>query len=161
MAADKPFLIKADSTREMDEHRASHPLNPKAEAHYRSLSGVVGLQRLGLHMVRLAPGKEANAYHTHRFEEEFYYVLSGQGVALVDGKEHEIGPGDFLGFPTPSLAHLLKNTSDEDLVYLVGGERKSFEFADYPSLGKHLLRDGKRIWLVDSDRLEEWDWRKK
>ena len=44
-------------------------------------------------------------------------------VAEIDGGEHEVGPGDFMGFPTPSLGHHLRNPFDEDLVYLMGGER--------------------------------------
>jgi uncharacterized cupin superfamily protein len=42
-------------------------------------------------------------------EEEWLYILSGRGVAQIDGKEYEVWPGDFMGFATPSVAHLLKN----------------------------------------------------
>lgn len=82
-------------------------------------------------------------------------MLSGRGVIEIGDEEHEIGPGDFMGFPTPAVGHLLKNpVGDEDLVYLVGGERKEVEIATFPKLGKHVIRIGGAAKVVDSDKLE-------
>lgn len=102
----------------------------------------------------MGPGRESNEYHTHRFEEEFYYVLEGRGVLLVDGEEHEVGPGSFMGFPAPSVPHLMTNPFDEDLIYLVGGERRPFELAEFPRHDKVLVRAGMETWMVDADDLE-------
>ena len=49
------------------------------------------------------------------------------------------GAGDFMGFPTPSVAHHLINPYDEDLVYLMGGEAVPLDVLDYPTLGKRFL----------------------
>jgi uncharacterized cupin superfamily protein len=70
------------------------------------------------------------------------YVLSGRGTALVGDETFEIGPGDFLGFPPATLAHHVRNTGTEDLVYLSGGESVDVEVADFPRLGKRLVRIG-------------------
>ena len=161
MAEQKTFLVKAEQIRSMEQEVFVHPLNPESEAHYRSLSHLVGLRRLGFHMVRIAPGTEGAEYHSHRVEEEFFYILSGRGVALIDGKEYVIGPGDFMGFTTPSVPHLITNDSQEDLVYLVGGERRPFELAEYPRRKKFLVRHVQRRWYVDSDAFEEYDRRKR
>ena len=134
----------------------SHPLNPKSEMHWQAMSDAVGLQRVGVHLIRLAPGKESAIYHTHGAEEEWIFMLSGRGVAEIDGGEHEVGPGDFMGFPTPSVAHHLRNDSDEDLVYLVGGERKEMEIAEFPRLGKVVIRVGRTADMVDRDHLERF-----
>ncbi len=67
------------------------------------------------------------------------FVVSGRGVAEVDGVEHEIGPGDFLGFAAPNVPHLVKNRGTEDLVYLMGGEDHPLDVLDYPKLGKRYL----------------------
>ena len=132
----------------------SHPLNPKSEMRGISLSSLTGLERVGLNLIRIPPGKEANIYHTHGVEEEFFYILSGRGVAEIDDKQHEVGPGDFMGFPAPSVGHALKNpSSNEDLVYLVGGERGKLEFATFPRLGKSLIRQGGQAHIVDDDAL--------
>ncbi|BAU15700.1 cupin domain protein (plasmid) [Leptolyngbya sp. NIES-3755] len=45
-----------------------------------------------------------------------------------------------MGFPTPSVAHHLRNTGNKDLVYLVGGENLEIEIADFPHLKKRMLR---------------------
>ena len=131
----------------------SHPLNPRSEMRGFSLSDAVGLHRVGFHLVCIPPGKEANMYHAHTAEEEFYFVLSGRGVAEVDGVEHEIGPGDFLGFPAPSVPHQLRNPFGEDLVYLVGGERREMELGSFPRLGKRVLRVGREAWLIQDREL--------
>ena len=93
-------------------------------------------------LVRISPGKESFVFHAHNGEEEFIYILSGRGIAEIGDEEHEVGPGDFMGFPTPSVGHHLRNPFAEDLVYLSGGERRAMEVADYPRLGKRMVRVG-------------------
>jgi uncharacterized cupin superfamily protein len=131
----------------------SHPLNPDSEMRGVSLSRLAGLQKVGLNLVRVPPGKEANIYHTHGVEEEFFYILSGKGIAEIDGKEHAVGPGDFMGFTAPSVGHGLKNPGAEDLVYLVGGECGPVEIATFPRLGKSLIRNHDEAHIVDDDAL--------
>lgn len=150
----KAAVIDAGRIDAMEETEFRHPLNPRSGASYRSLSEAAGLERIGFHMIRLGPGREANELHTHRYEEEFYYVLSGRGVVLVGDDEHEVGPGSFVGFPAPSAAHLMTNPYDEDLVYLVGGERSRFEIAEFPRHDKVLIRAGDDILMADGAALK-------
>jgi uncharacterized cupin superfamily protein len=75
--------------------------------------------------------------------------LSGRGVAEIDGKELEIGPGDFIAFPTPSVPHHLRNPFDQELVYLMGGENREFEIADFPRLGKRMIKSGEKFEVYD------------
>ena len=137
----------------------SHPLNPRSEMNGVSLSHHAGMRRIGVHVVRLKPGKESCVYHAHTSEEEFFYILSGKGITEIDGKEYEVGPGDFMGFPTPSVAHHLKNASDEDLVYLVGGERHPVEVADFPHLDKKVIRVAGEAHVVATGDLQPF-WKK-
>ena len=131
-----------------------HPLNPKSEMHYVSLGDTAGLERMGVHLIRLAPGKESCVYHTHTNEEEWLFILAGRGVAEIDGREYPVAPGDFMGFPTPSVGHHLRNDGDDDLVYLVGGERKELEIAEFPHLGKIVMRSGVTADMVDREHLQ-------
>jgi uncharacterized cupin superfamily protein len=128
----------------------SHPWNSASEMHGMQLARSVGLKRTGVNFIRVPPGRESYVYHSHRYEEEWIYVLSGQAIALIDDVEYEVGPGDFMGFPTPSVAHLLRNTGTEDLVYLTGGENRDFEVADFPRLGKRMLRMGNHVDIYDA-----------
>jgi uncharacterized cupin superfamily protein len=145
-------LVKAEPA--PPEFKFEHPLNPRSEVWMSPVSRIAGMERLGITRVRVPPGKDSFIYHSHQSEEEFIYILSGRGVAEIGDDEIEVGPGDFMGFPTPSVAHHLTNPFEEDLVYLMGGERRDIELADFPRLGKRLVRDGQDNRLVDTDALE-------
>lgn len=129
----------------------SHPWNPQSLMHGTQLARSVGLKRTGVNFMRVPPGKESYVYHSHRYEEEWMYVLSGSAIAFIDGTEFAVGAGDFIGFPAPSVAHLLRNTGTEDLVYLAGGENREFEVAEFPLLGKRMVRMGQQVDIYDAD----------
>src|SRR5262245_49387973 len=151
MTTKKPeaYLVRAPSREAAFEFR--YPLNSASQLFMTPLSRAVGMQRIGVTLGRMPPGKESFIYHSHHHEEEFIYVLSGRGIAEVDGEELEVGAGDFLGFPTPSVAHHLRNPFTEELVYLMGGEHTDVEVADFPKIGKRLIRDGDELSIVDVD----------
>ena len=74
----------------------------------------------------------------------------------MDGEEFEVAAGDFMGFPTPGVAHHLSNPSNEHLVYLVGGENLDVEIAVFPHLGRRMIRRGQEVEFYDiSQRLGE------
>ena len=47
----------------------------------------------------------------HQVAEEFYFVISGSGVAILDGQEYPIAAGDFLRLP-PGTRHSFVTTSE-------------------------------------------------
>ncbi len=145
----KPVLFRAADHAKVKEESQSHPLNPNSLIRGISLSEQVGLKRLGFHLLRIAPGKESFIFHSHETEEEFIYILSGRGIAELGEESVEVGPGDFMGFPTPSIAHHLRNPFQEDLVYISGGERREMEVADFPRIGKRLVRVGMDVTIYD------------
>jgi uncharacterized cupin superfamily protein len=108
-----------------------------------------------VNLAHIPPGKESFVYHSHEGEEEWIYILSGRAVAEIDGAEHEVGPGDFMRFPAPSVAHHLRNPFSEELVYLSGGESREVEIADYPRLGLRLIRTGKGAHVAPLDQLRQ------
>ena len=127
----------------------SHPWNSASLMHGTQLARSVGLKRTGVNFIRIPAGKESFVYHSHQNEEEWIYVLAGRALALIDDVEYEVGPGDFIGFPAPSVAHHLRNPGPDELVYLVGGENRENEIADFPKLGKRIVRSGKDVEIVD------------
>ena len=129
----------------------SHPWNPLSLVRGTQLARSVGLKRTGVNLIRVPSGKESFVYHSHRYEEEWIYVLEGEGIALIDGGEYPVGPGDFIGFPTPSVAHNMRNSGPADLVYLSGGENLEFEVAEYPQLRRRAVRMGQQVDIYDID----------
>lgn len=118
----------------------SHPWNPRSEIVGTMMGRLAGLKRTGVSLVRVLPGKESFAYHLHHREEEWVYVLSGHAVTTIDGQEYLLEPGDFVAFPTPSVAHIMANRAQVDLVYLMGGENLPDEVADFPALDRRMVK---------------------
>jgi uncharacterized cupin superfamily protein len=118
----------------------SHPWNPASQITGTQLSRMGGLERSGVSLARLAPGKESFAYHLHHTEEEWVYILSGRAAACIDGATYELAAGDFVAFPAPSVAHNIANSGTEDLIYLMGGENHAFEVSDFPALDRRMVR---------------------
>ncbi|MCP4315704.1 MAG: cupin domain-containing protein [Hyphomicrobiales bacterium] len=114
----------------------SHPLNESSEMRIMPLSDRVGLKRLGVSLGRIPAGKEGFLPHAHAGQEEFIFILEGQGALTIDGESTIVGPGDYAGFPTDGAVHHLENRGSEDLVYLMGGERTATDVAYFPTLGK-------------------------
>jgi uncharacterized cupin superfamily protein len=140
-----PHLLRAEQVKAA-EGSFSHPWNPQSLLVGTHLSALGGLKRSGVSIARVPAGHESFTYHAHHREEEWIYMLSGRAVAEIDGAEYELGPGDFVAFPTPSVAHHLRNPFDEDVVYLMGGENLDFDVADFPRLGKRMLKlEGKAV----------------
>lgn len=132
--------VPADAIAALSETSFIHPLNGNAVRHTRTLSETAGLRNLGVHLVRVEAGHATTEYHFHRAEEEFLYVLSGHGIAEIDGREIAVGPGDFMGFPAGGPAHAMRNDGPDDLVYLMAGERRDGDVVDYPRRGRRLLK---------------------
>lgn len=55
---------------------------------------------------------------------------------IIDGKDHEISSGDFVGFPAQGPSHNFFNSGEEDLVYLIVGDRPPFDVCTYPGRDK-------------------------
>ena len=149
MTEKNSFLLRASEIAEQ-EVNFSHPWNPNSSINGTRISRLVGLKRTGVSLAKIPAGKESFVYHTHDREEEWIYIISGRGIAEINDEEFEVGAGDFMGFPTPSVAHHLRNPFDEELVYLMGGENLDYEIADFPRLGKRMLRRGENIEIYDT-----------
>jgi len=139
----------------MPERAHVHQFNERALRLTRTLSDAVGLQRIGIHLVRLRSGLESTQFHYHDSDEEFIYILSGRGVADIGDSSFDVTAGDFMGFPAPSPAHLLRNPFTDDLVYLMGGERNAVDVVHYPRIRRSMIKShGVRRW-ADWDDLHD------
>ena len=122
----------------------------KSEIAMTMLARATGLKRLGVNIGRVPPGKEAFIYHRHHNEEEWVYILEGKGLSDIEDEKEEVGAGDFIAYEE-GVAHSLTNIGESDLVYLMGGEQRKVEVADFPRHQKRLMRAGERTEFVDVD----------
>jgi uncharacterized cupin superfamily protein len=149
-----PHLVTSAALARTPEVELRHPFNPNSQVHMRRLGQPTGMRRLSLAITRLPPGKESFAYHAHERDEEFIYILSGRGRAEIDDEIYEVGPGDFMGFPAPSVGHHLTNPYDKDLIYLMGGESSGFDIGIFPRLGRRLIFSAGKIHAVNEADLQ-------
>jgi quercetin dioxygenase-like cupin family protein len=70
--------------------------------------------KIGLISVR---PNEALPVHSHPKEEQFYYVLEGEGVLRLGENEHPLRPGLAVSIP-PGIAHGVRNTGPRALRFL-------------------------------------------
>ncbi len=148
-------LWTADEIAATPEIHLRHPWNPNSDVHIRRLSMAAGLARAVLSIARIPPGRESFVYHAHERDEEFVYILSGRGRAEIGDEVVEVGPGDFMGFTAPGVAHHLTNPYDEDLVYLMGGERSGMDMGYFPRLGRRAVFSASGIVAMEEADLTQ------
>ncbi len=56
--------------------------------------------------------------HEHKVQEQVYYVLDGEGILTLDGKQHLMRTHDYVYVP-PGVRHSFTNTGLDGLVFLV------------------------------------------
>lgn len=70
-----------------------------------------------IHDDTLAPGVSIGE-HRHEGDEEVYVILEGTGVLHLDGRRHEVGPGDVC-LTRHGQRHSLENTGTQPMRLLV------------------------------------------
>ena len=87
-----------------------------------ALGAHLGLQTLGIHHMRLLPGRRTSLPHAESLEEEFVLVIAGTPDVWLDGVLHRLKPGDAVGFTAGTgLAHSFLNNSEAEVELLVVG----------------------------------------
>ena len=108
------------------------------QARMGEIGGRLGSRQLGYMLTITPPGKAAFPRHSHRANEEMFFILEGQGEVLIGEARHPIRAGDVICCPAggPETAHQIVNTGQADLKYLGVSTLISPEFVDYPDSGK-------------------------
>jgi uncharacterized cupin superfamily protein/CBS domain-containing protein len=111
------------STTDVAETSDRYPNSDELLGHGRAIGRAAGLERIGVHVVRLAPGHRSSWPHAEEKEEEFVYVLRGNVDAWIDGSLHPMQAGDFAAFPAGTgICHTFLNDGATEAVLLIGGE---------------------------------------
>lgn len=98
----------------------------------------IGARQMGYNITAVPPGMRAFPFHSHRVNEEMFFVLHGTGEVRFGGATYPIGPGDFIACPAggEETAHQIVNTGAEELRFLAVSTMRSPEVCDYPDSGK-------------------------
>jgi uncharacterized cupin superfamily protein len=102
------------------------------------LTDRLGLKKLGCNITAVAPGRAAYPFHSHRANDELFFVLAGSGELRLGGQRHPVKEGDLIGCPAgdETTAHQLVNTGSTELRYIAISTRIEPEICEYPDSGK-------------------------
>lgn len=123
------------------------------------LGPLVGAKDLGYSYDVVPPGKCACPFHSHRAEEEMFFVVRGAGTLRYGGDTRKIRAGDVICCPTggPETAHQIVNDSDAPLAYLSISTRMPAEVCEYPDSGKvGAFGPGLRHMTRAGDAIDYW-----
>lgn len=143
----------------MTEETFSYPGDTETFGHYAPLSRKMGLSRIGINHEVLQPGDRCSWPHAHKVEEEFVHVLEGTPHAWIDGKLHELKPGDSVAFPAGTgHAHTIINNSEQEVRLMVVGEiDPPNEQVFYPMHSKRNEEIKEKGWLWEDHPEQKLD----
>jgi uncharacterized cupin superfamily protein len=99
---------------------------------------LLGAKDLGYSYDVVPPGKRSCPFHSHRAEEEMFFIVRGEGTLRYGDETRRIRAGDVICCPTggPETAHQIVNDSGADLAYLSISTMMAAELCEYPDSGK-------------------------
>jgi uncharacterized cupin superfamily protein len=130
------------------------------ESRCARIGPLIGAKDLGYSYDVVPPGKRSCPFHSHRAEEEMFFIVRGHGLLRYGSQTRAIRAGDVICCPVggPETAHQIINDSDEELAYLSVSTMMPAEVCEYPDSRKvgafaaplrHLTREGDGVdyWL--------------
>lgn len=128
----------------------------KFESDAARIGPLLGAHSLGYSYDVVPPGKRSCPFHSHRAEEEMFFVVKGRGTLRYGDETRPIRAGDVICCPIggPESAHQIVNDSDAELAYLSVSTRMPAEVCEYPDSGKigayggtlrHMTRTGHHL----------------
>jgi uncharacterized cupin superfamily protein len=98
----------------------------------------MGLAKLGVNLTQVNPGRSGYPFHSHRANDELFYVIAGEGTLRLGERRLPVKAGDLIGCPVggPDSAHQLVNTGSVPLRYLSISTNIDPEICEYPDSGK-------------------------
>jgi len=95
----------------------------------------------------LPPGMRGSPFHSHRVNEEMFYVVAGEGEVRLGAERFPIRAGDVIACPPggPETAHQIINTSDAELRYLAVSTQQQPDICEYPDSNKYAVMDNFKV----------------
>ena len=109
---------------------------------YRSdgvrIGPLLGAKDLGYSYDVVPPGKRSCPFHSHRAEEEMFFIVKGTGLLRYGSETRKIRAGDFICCPVggPDTAHQIINDSGSELGYISVSTMMPAEVCEYPDSKK-------------------------
>ena len=129
------------------------------ESNSARIGSLLGAKDLGYSYDLVPAGKRSCPFHSHRGEEEMFFILKGSGTLRFGDESRKIRAGDVICCPTggPETAHQIINDSDAELAYLSVSTMMPAEICEYPDSKKiGAFGGGLRHMTRADDNVEYW-----
>lgn len=120
---------------------------------------LLGAKDLGYSYDVVPPGKRSCPFHSHRAEEEMFFIVRGTGMLRYGGETRKIRAGDFICCLTggPETAHQIVNDSNAELAYISVSTMMRAEVCEYPDSKKiGAFGNGLRHITEGADNVDYW-----
>jgi uncharacterized cupin superfamily protein len=161
-------IVNVDELQYMDLAQMSRQMGTEMPERFGGRMGpvgrAVGARRLGYNVTALPPGKRGFPFHSHRHNEEMFFILEGEGQVRIGSETYPVRRGDFIACVTggPETAHQIVNTGTTELKYIAVSTMERPEVCQYPDSGKVAALDGMgpdgfRYVARESQQVDYWD----
>ena len=118
-------------------------------------------RRESLYSYDVVPARRSRScpFHSHRGEEEMFFISPWHGHAALRNETRKLRAGDVICCPTggPETAHQIVNDSSEELAYLSVSTMMPVEICEYPDSGKvGAFGGGMRHLTKVADAVDYW-----
>lgn len=120
---------------------------------------LLGARDLGYSYDVIPPGKRSCPFHSHRGEEEMFFIVKGEGTLRYGNETRRVRAGDVICCPVggPETAHQIINDSGAELAYLSISTMMPVEVCEYPDSKKIGIFSGAmRHMTHSSQHLDYW-----
>jgi uncharacterized cupin superfamily protein len=158
----KPIIniAEVDLQKRPPERAPAGAAAERFDARIGQVATKIGAKQLGYNLTAVPPGKRAFPFHSHRVQEEMFFVLEGTGEVRIGAERYPIRAGDIIACPTggPETAHQIINTGKTELRYLAVSTRETAEICEYPDSGKIAgFGEGLRFVFRAGDQAGYWE----
>ena len=108
-------------------------------------------ENLNFDVRQLNPDQYSAPYHSHRYAEELFMIISGSATLRTPSGLEIVNSGDLIFFEKGATgAHQLYNHTTETCVYLDIRTYIGFDIAEYPDSNKILIAPSFEIFSKDT-----------
>ncbi|HEY8585298.1 MAG TPA: cupin domain-containing protein [Rhodanobacter sp.] len=108
------------------------------DCRWGEIASRIGARKLGYNLTVVAPGKRSCPFHSHRNDEEMFFILEGSGELRYGDARYPLKSGDVVACPPggADTAHQIINTGTVEMRYLAVSTMEPVEVCEYPDSGK-------------------------
>jgi len=124
----------------------------------KELGRFTGSKKLYANLDSVPPGCYSAKYHSHTQQEEFFFILSGEGILRLNDVERPVKTGDFVGKPAGEhIAHSFYNSGTSPLEILDVGTAEAEDTCYYPDEDMYLFKSNGTAHALHGSALTD-DW---